>query len=101
MTTPVDLSSLRKDGKPPALTAFLVIVNPDGSAVATNDLNAPPTMRSAAIADMRRACMEISADIAASQAADMMMQKMATVASQQASQMQAQQILADLERRKS
>lgn len=95
-----DLGKLQQTNQPPVISAFLVVINPDGSAVAKSDLTPPPMQRSASIADMRRACLEISADIAASQAADVMMQKMAMAASQQASQAQAQQILADLNRRK-
>lgn len=94
----VDLGAMNQ--QPPVITAFVVIINPDGSAVAKNDLTPPQVGRPATIADMRRACMEIVADIAASQTADVFMQKMAIAAQQTASQQQAQQILTDLNRRK-
>jgi hypothetical protein len=52
--------------EPDALTAFLVIVDHSGAAVATGDLGQELTVeRIATVADMRRACLEVSADIAA------------------------------------
>lgn len=83
--------------EPEAITAFLVIVNPDGSAVATSDMSkAPPVQRQASLADMRRACYEINADIAASQAADNLITRMAEA---QRTVTQAEKISAKLEER--
>lgn len=54
------------DPEPDALTAFLVVVDHNGAAVATADLGSELTVeRPATLADMRRACFEVNADIAA------------------------------------
>ena len=78
------------------ITAFVVIIKADGSAVATADMTAPAVSRTATLADMRRGCMEIVADIAASQAADAVMQNMARAAQNNAAEVQAAQIRANL-----
>lgn len=89
-----------KPAAPAETTAFLVIVKADGSAIATGDLTPPAISRPPTLADMRRACMEVTADIAASQAADAVMQTMAQAAANNAAELQAAQIRANLERRR-
>lgn len=79
----------------------MVIIKADGQVIATGDLTAPPIARPPTLADMRRACMEVTADIAASQAADAIMQPMAQAAANNAAELQAAQIRANLERRRS
>lgn len=81
------------------VTAFLVVVGSNGAAIAYSDLKLPPAIQHVAtIADMRRAVLEVAADIAAAQAADSVMERLDHRAqSQQA--VQAERIRMNLESR--
>lgn len=60
------------DATPNALTAFLVVVTPDGSAFATSELHKIAEIlpsREATVVDMRRACQEVVFDVNAMQTA--------------------------------
>jgi hypothetical protein len=80
-----------------ALTAFLVVVEPDGTSWATNDVNLdlvlerPPTL-----GDMYRGCAEVSKDIATSEAAQKTVGLMMQAQAQMAQQMQQEKIAAKL-----
>ena len=51
--------------EPQALTAFLVVIDHDGSANLVLDLQDPSLHRPATLRDARRALLELSADLAA------------------------------------
>lgn len=60
------------DAEPNAITAFLVVVTPDGAAFATSELHKIAeilTQREATVVDMRRACQEVVFDVNAMQTA--------------------------------
>jgi hypothetical protein len=72
----------------PCATAFLVVIEPDGTAWATSDCNLDVRLsKPANVSDMYRACAEVMKDIAASTTAErtvnMMMQATAQMAEQQ------------------
>lgn len=67
---PDEESEEDEDVAPNALTAFLVIVGPDGAAFATSELAKIGEIlpaRDATVADMRRACQEVVHDVNAMQ----------------------------------
>lgn len=79
------------DVLPVPTCAFLVIISPDGSANATNDLEAEVScVRQATLSDIRRGCMEVVADIAAAQAADTVMERLNKPKPTQADKVRAQ-----------
>ena len=79
------------------LTAFLVVVEPDGTSWATNDVNMdmvlerPPTM-----GDMYRGCAEVMKDITTSEASQRTVVLMMQATQQVAAQQQQDKIAAQL-----
>jgi hypothetical protein len=80
---------------PNVLTAFLVIVQPDGAAFATSELSKIGEVvpaREATIIDMRRACQEVVHDVNAMQTAQQTVGLMQQSAAQMAEEKRNQQI---------
>lgn len=91
-----------EDEAPNVLTAFLVIVNPDGAAFATSELNKIGEItpaREATIVDMRRACNEVVHDVNAMQTAQHTVALMQQSAAEMAEQARNAKIAAKLQER--
>lgn len=83
------------DLTPNVLTAFLVIVQPDGAAFATSELEKIVEVvpaRQATVVDMRRACQEVVHDVNAMQTAQQTVGLMQQSAQQMAEQKRSEAI---------
>lgn len=93
--TPEQAAALENGRK--CLTAFLVVIEPDGTSWATNDVNMdmvlerPPTM-----GDMYRGCAEVMKDITTTEASQKTVSLMMQAQAQMAHQMQQEKIAAKL-----
>lgn len=88
-----ELDGIDEELEPTCLTAFLVIIGPDGAAFGTSDLTKIAEVvpaREAQIADMRRACQEVVHDINAIQMSGQAAQQTVMLMEQRAQEMAEQ-----------
>jgi hypothetical protein len=89
--TPEQAAALENGRK--ALTAFLIVVEPDGMAWATNDVNMDLVLeRPPMLGDMYRACAEVMKDIETTEASQKTVSLMMQAQAQMAQQMQQEKI---------
>lgn len=89
-----------EDEAPNVITAFLVIVQPDGSAFATSEIakiGEVTPAREATVVDMRRACQEVVHDVNAMQTAQQTVGLMQQSAQQMAEEQRNAKIAAKLQ----